>query len=307
LDTSRFAPDLVEKVERLVRLLSDVRIHPFLGGRVALKGGTALNLFYLELPRLSVDIDLNYLGGPTADEMGAERSRVIAALTAICEGQGYRVTVTTDSHALSALTLAYANGRGVQDTVKVEVNYMFRVSLGEPEVRAARFPVDPGLEFRVVSLAELVGGKLVALLDRTAARDLYDAAALADIVDPRDRRMRRVFVALAGSLPRSLAEYGVERIERVTTREIERHLYPVLASTDRPTRESMLDKVRPWLAEWLILDPEEQEFHESLNSGVLSGRLLFGSDPALAASVDGHPGLLWKALNAAKKKGAARG
>jgi hypothetical protein len=271
---------------------------------VALKGGTALNLFYLDMPRLSVDIDLNYLSTSAQDEAAIERSRVIAALTAISEGQGYRVTVATDSHALSALTLAYANGRGVQDTVKLEMNYMFRVSLGEPEFREARFPSEPRLTFRVVSLAELVGGKLVALLDRAAARDLYDAAALADSVDPQDPVMRRVFVALAGSLARSLAEYGVERIERVTTRDIERHLYPVLASTDRPTRESMMAKVRPWLAEWLTLDPEEQEFHESLNSGVLCGSLLFGFAPALAAAVDQHPGLLWKALNATKKRGS---
>jgi predicted nucleotidyltransferase component of viral defense system len=306
LDTSRFAPDVIEKVGRLVRLLHDVRIHPFLSGRVALKGGTALNLFYLDMPRLSVDIDLNYLSTSAQDEAAIERSRVIAALTAISEGQGYRVTVATDSHALSALTLAYANGRGVQDTVKLEVNYMFRMSLGDPEFREARFPIEPRLTFRVVSLAELVGGKLVALLDRAAARDLYDAAALADSVDPQDPVMRRVFVALAGSLPRSLAEYGVERIERVTTRDIERHLYPVLASTDRPTRESMMAKVRPWLAEWLTLDPEEREFHDLLNSGVLQGALLLGSDPALAAAVDQHPGLLWKALNATKK-GEARG
>ena len=43
----------------LVRLLEAVRTHPFLGPRMALKGGTALNLFVLDLPRLSVDIDMN--------------------------------------------------------------------------------------------------------------------------------------------------------------------------------------------------------------------------------------------------------
>ena len=39
-----------------------MRTHPFLGTRMALKGGTALNLFVLDFPRLSVDIDLNYVG-----------------------------------------------------------------------------------------------------------------------------------------------------------------------------------------------------------------------------------------------------
>jgi hypothetical protein len=63
------------------------------------------------------------------------------------------------------------------------------------------------LRFRVVSVPELVGGKLVALLDRTAARDLYDAAALAQAVDAEDQFVRRVFVAMAGLLPRHLNDY----------------------------------------------------------------------------------------------------
>ena len=83
--------------------------------------------------------------------------------------------------------------------------------------------------FRLVSLAELLGGKLVALLDRTAARDLYDAATLADVIDPEDLFLRRVFVAMAGTLPRALRKYSVTRIQRIEERDIEAHLYPVLA------------------------------------------------------------------------------
>ena len=45
-----------------IDLPESMRAHPFLGRRMALKGGTALNLFVLDFPRLSVDIDLNYIG-----------------------------------------------------------------------------------------------------------------------------------------------------------------------------------------------------------------------------------------------------
>jgi predicted nucleotidyltransferase component of viral defense system len=301
LETNRFAPDIADKVARLARLLADIWIHPFLGTCLALKGGTALNLFYLDAPRLSVDADLNYVGASGPDELAAERSRVIAAATAIAEGQGYRVAVTTDAHALSALTLSYRSTQGVRDTLKLEVNYMYRAPLGPTGEREARITFGTPLRFKVVSFAELVGGKLVALLDRTAARDLYDAAALADTVEAEDRFVRRVFVAMAGMLPRHLNEYGVERIHRVTSRDIETSLYPVLASTDRPTRDEMLRKVEPWIAQWLALDPEEQQFHELLNSGVVRGSLLFPSDPDIASAIDRHPGLLWRALNAARK------
>src|SRR5260370_7178449 len=56
-----FPADNLEKVLRLRELLTELHKHPFLGGKLVLKGGTALNLFYLDLARLSVDIDLNYI------------------------------------------------------------------------------------------------------------------------------------------------------------------------------------------------------------------------------------------------------
>ena len=58
-----FPMDSLEKAIRLLELLQGLCSHPLLKTRVALKGGTALNLFVLDIPRLSVDIDLNYIGG----------------------------------------------------------------------------------------------------------------------------------------------------------------------------------------------------------------------------------------------------
>lgn len=70
---SGFPVESYEKAHVLVRLLDAVRTHPFLGPRMALKGGTALNLFVLDFPRLSVDIDLNYVGASDAATTIAER------------------------------------------------------------------------------------------------------------------------------------------------------------------------------------------------------------------------------------------
>lgn len=57
-----FNPIMIEKVLHLLRLLQAMNTHPFLKGKWVLKGGTVLNLFLFNLPRLSVDIDLNYIG-----------------------------------------------------------------------------------------------------------------------------------------------------------------------------------------------------------------------------------------------------
>ena len=68
-----FRPGMLEKVAHLLGLLESLRSHPFLKDKLVLKGGTALNLFVFEVPRLSVDIDLNYVGIEERDGMLAER------------------------------------------------------------------------------------------------------------------------------------------------------------------------------------------------------------------------------------------
>lgn len=75
-----FRPEILEKVARLLSLLDAIRTHPHLRTRVALKGGTALNLFVFAAPRLSVDIDLNYIGGADRETMLAERPEIERAI-----------------------------------------------------------------------------------------------------------------------------------------------------------------------------------------------------------------------------------
>jgi hypothetical protein len=68
-----FRPESLEKVIRLIGLLNGIFGQPFLRDRLVLKGGTALNLLLFDVPRLSVDIDLNYIGSVSREGMEAER------------------------------------------------------------------------------------------------------------------------------------------------------------------------------------------------------------------------------------------
>ena len=76
-----FPPRTVDKVERLLDLLVEMGEHPLLRGKLALHGGTALNLFMLDIPRLSVDIDVSYIGALDRDEMFAERPLILGYFT----------------------------------------------------------------------------------------------------------------------------------------------------------------------------------------------------------------------------------
>lgn len=64
-----FRPEVLEKVAHLLSLLDSFKSHPFLKGKLAIKGGTALNLFVFDVPRLSIDIDLNYVGAESREDM----------------------------------------------------------------------------------------------------------------------------------------------------------------------------------------------------------------------------------------------
>src|SRR5580700_5712726 len=79
-----FGGAVLEKVAYLLALLEGLNRHPFLTGKLVLKGGTAFNLFLFDVPRLSVDIDLNYIGAVDRDGMLADRPKIEQALHAVC-------------------------------------------------------------------------------------------------------------------------------------------------------------------------------------------------------------------------------
>ena len=95
---SGFVPETLEKVLRLLELLDGMRSHPFLKTRFALKGGTALNLFEFDVPRLSVDVDINYVGADRA-QMLADRPKVEQAVEAVCGRAGVQVKRVPSEHA----------------------------------------------------------------------------------------------------------------------------------------------------------------------------------------------------------------
>ena len=89
--TTGFRPESLEKVIRLVSLLNGIFRHADLRERLVLKGGTALNLFLFDVPRLSVDIDLNYIGSADRSVMDAERPALASKLQAVFEADDFSV------------------------------------------------------------------------------------------------------------------------------------------------------------------------------------------------------------------------
>jgi predicted nucleotidyltransferase component of viral defense system len=94
-----------------------------------LKGGTALNLFVFDVPRLSVDIDLNYIGSSDKAVMDAERPLVEQAIAAVAGREGFAVRRVPHEHAGGKWYLRYSSALGQSANLEVDLNFMFRTPL----------------------------------------------------------------------------------------------------------------------------------------------------------------------------------
>ncbi|WP_206171086.1 nucleotidyl transferase AbiEii/AbiGii toxin family protein [Phragmitibacter flavus] len=162
-----------------VRLLLEAAPEVFRAPHFALKGGTALNLFIQDMPRLSVDIDVVYTDhhksrAEALAEIGRELNEVGEQLKAF--RLDAQVTSTKDGDETKLLV------RSGNILVKVEVNHVFRGTLLSPEprrlVERARSAFTMDVVLPVLATPEVYGGKLVAAMDRQHPRDLYDVRAM---------------------------------------------------------------------------------------------------------------------------------
>lgn len=153
-----FLADNLEKVPRLRELLIELHKHPFLKGKLVLKGGTALNLFYLGLARLSVDIDLNYIAHVGRDATLRERPDIIKAVEQVASGLGYKLQNGTDDYALREWYLNDENHTGKPDRIQIEINFLMRACALPPRVlSAAPLAGVPPCQFLVLETEELFG------------------------------------------------------------------------------------------------------------------------------------------------------
>jgi predicted nucleotidyltransferase component of viral defense system len=305
-----FQTEALERVIRLLELLDGFRRHPFLKSRVVLKGGTALNLFVLEIPRLSVDIDLNYIGAVARDEMLAERPMVEQAIEAVCGRLGVQVKRVPGEHAGGKWRLSYTGVGGRSGTLEVDVNFLLRTPLWPPvmtdSMRIGTFGIS-GVP--VLDVHELAAGKLAALFGRTASRDIFDTRELLATEAFSEERLRLGFVVYGGVNRRDWREVTIDDVQ-VDPGDVDRRLLPLLRGGVGPTRAELIEwsrrlvaECREYLSAVLPLRAGEMEFLEHLNDrGEIVPELLTTNAPMQQLLRD-HPGLRWKALNVRKHRG----
>lgn len=299
-----FQIDPFEKVGRLLELLEAMARHPFLKGRLALKGGTAINLFLFDVPRLSVDVDLNYIGAADRETMLAERPKLEQALEAACGRLGLQVRRAPSDHAGGKWRLSFSSASGRPATLEVDLNYLLRTPLWPPTDVDSR-PVGSldSVRVGVLETHEIAAGKLGALFARRASRDLFDSVGLLRDAGLDPHRLRLAFVVYGGTNRRDWRSVSVDDIS-ADVLEVERRLVPVLRGPSAPSRsdlarwiDQLVTECRELVSGLLPMTANEIEFLSRLNDrGEIAPDLLTG-DGTMRSIILSHPALQWKAMN----------
>jgi len=147
----------------------------------ALKGGTAINLFVRDLPRLSVDIDLTYLPVADRDKSLAEIDDALRRIGERIKSvmKGIRVTESTPATQQTINKLILRTPDRVQ--IKIEVTPVLRGCVYNPKTMTICSKAEEQFgfaEISVLSFADLYAGKIMATLDRQHPRDLFDVYQL---------------------------------------------------------------------------------------------------------------------------------
>lgn len=295
-----FVRDTLEKVCRLADVLAFMEKDPLLADSLALKGGTAINLTIFNLPRLSVDIDLDFSKEVEREAMLEEREKIREHIQKYMAASGYQLSAKSKQyHALDSFVYEYVNAGGMKDNLKIEINYMLRAHVFSVSRRLVNLPwqKEPITVLSVDPL-EIFGAKIVALLSRTAARDLYDIFNLQkyELFDESEEPLLRKCVVFYSAIAAEKAPecFSFNPIMQLVPQKIKTDLIPVLRRGEHFDLELAQKKVVEYLKSFLFPEnSRELEFWQSFNNQKYRPDLLFSDDEFLN-KVRQHPMALWK-------------
>jgi predicted nucleotidyltransferase component of viral defense system len=271
------------------RLMLQVAPLVFLDDALALKGGTAINLFVRDMPRLSVDLDLVFADYAVPREQALQRiNEAIRQSAERLNKSGLQTHTVAAADAGETKLLV----RRDRIEVKVEVNFVMRGTVRPVRTASltprARDTLLADLEIPVVSLEDMYGGKLVAALDRQHPRDLFDVMQLF-ANEGITTGIRRAFVVYLASHTRPVHEVLFPNFRDVR-QDYEQNFVgmttePVALEALLATRDRMLTELRRGL------DADERKFLLSL----------VANKPEWGLLGIGHlqelPGIRWKLQN----------
>lgn len=295
---SGFVRDTFEKVLRLKEILRFLNEDEFLREHLLLKGGTAINLTVFNLPRLSVDIDMDYTPNDTREDMLECREKITNVIKEYMESEGYLLSdASRFSHSLDAFHYNYQNAGGNRDMIKIELNYSLRAHVFEPVYRIILpSAFDDGLKIRMVNPMEIFAAKGNALITRAAARDLYDWCNMLSerLFEEQRDLFRKCFVFyMTISADMLNKSFDTSAIDTLDFNKIRRDLFPVLNKKDNFQLDERKKIAKEYIENLMILTAKKQEYLDNFEKKKYIPELLF-DDVDIVKRIKNHPMALWK-------------
>lgn len=291
----------IEKVIRLLDILAfiDSNLDPY-NEKLVLKGGTAINLMITNLARLSIDIDLDYIGSLDKEKMSVDRDAIMSALDNFMSKEGYMVSEKSrGSFILASRTYSYTNAFGNRDNIKVEINFVDRIHVC-PSIRKKVKYFDKEVMVQTPLEAELLGMKIAALIDRHKPRDLFDIYKLKGCMPYLDKdRVRKLavfYLSLDGIFELNKASF--DNVNKITQDSIKKELQPVLTKGNIFDLNVAKKEAIKFLKELLTLTDYEKKYLIEFSKGNFDPYLLFEPNDAERAAK--HPMAKWRAANLKK-------
>lgn len=260
----------------------------------ALKGGTAINLYVRDMPRLSVDIDLTYLPIEPRDtalaNIGEALRRIAAAIRRIVPGATVQEIRTRGAEHVSKLIVGTAEA-----TIKIEPNLVLRGTVFSPEERELSEQAESLFELSAtastLAVADLYGGKLCAALDRQHPRDIFDVKVLMENEGISDE-IRTAFIIYLASHDRPMSELLEPKLKDF--RQVFEQEFAGMAAEE--VEHDELVAVRDRLIETIknTMTANEKKFLLSIKQGQPDW------DFMPVAGIDQLPAIQWKLVNIRK-------
>ena len=263
-----FTRDTFEKVLRLKEILVYFNTQEYLVRHLVLKGGTAINLTVFNMPRLSVDIDMDYTPNDSRGDM-------------------------------LKFYYNYINAGGNKDMIKIELNYSLRTHIFEPvyqDILNEVFKSD--IKIRTVEPIEIFAAKGNALISRAAARDLYDWGNLIEeglFKNQRDlfRKSFAFYTTISADKDQINYSFDTSAIDSLDFAKIRRDLFPVISKKDNFQLEKRKKHAKQYISDLMQLTEKETEYMDRFMARDYHPELLF-EDEEIVERLIYHPMALWK-------------
>ncbi len=296
---TNFNKNTCEKVLRLYSILNFINTSE-ISNCLVLKGGTAINLFLLNLPRLSVDIDLDFNLPLDRESMISHRVKIDSLIKDYMENEGYHLSDRSKFvHTLDSYVYSYQSTSGSNDVLKIEINYSDRVHILKTEVKTSTDILGETTSINTLASEELIGSKINALLTRTTPRDIYDVYNIFNSGNVKDEKLVKkiaiFYVCLGSNLPINFNEIlnnALNKIKNINYQRIKETLIPVLHKGIKFDVNEVTSFVSKKIKDMFILDSNDIKFINEINNKSFNPNILF--ENYHTEDVSNHPMGLWK-------------